>query len=592
MTLHPKHLGTVIGDTYVDAKTGISYPLWKPKTKRTKRLVAVCDAETDPFAHEATIEPFIWGFYDGERYLEFTDTREFVNFVKPQKLLLYAHNGGKFDWMFLLQFVNDSRVQIINGRWISMNLGNTELRDSLAIVPLSLKKFEGKKEIKHWKLAKENRKQHWQEIREYLHADCTTLYEVVTRSRALTGKRSTIASNAMAYCKKLGIDPGKTSNGFDERFRPFYFGGRVQFQFGTYDGGKIIDVRSAYPFAMCHDHATGTDFIDADSLRGLSREQIGRSFITLECFSNGAFPLRDETTHGLLFPIGYGEYKITGWEFLAAHDLRLLSDVRITSVRYTAATINFRPYVDEWFKLKRNSLKSSVDYIIAKIMLNSLYGKLSENPANYKDYIVAPAGQGVDWDNGWELAGSFPGHEIHCRDVLWRYQHDEHGNETEDWRGWRLYKNVATGASITGFTRAHWLRAAHAVGIDHVLYGDTDSLILDRYADLSRLDLSDNLGAWEVEEPCFKVAHIVRKKLYAVQLSTIDPETGKLGIKIASKGSRLKFSDFPPLMAGKEILWKSESPTYALDGSPSYLKRIIRAADAPRTRIRNRNQED
>ena len=39
--------------------------------RKDKRRIAVIDFETDPFLADRFPRPFAWGFYDGERYVEY-----------------------------------------------------------------------------------------------------------------------------------------------------------------------------------------------------------------------------------------------------------------------------------------------------------------------------------------------------------------------------------------------------------------------------------------------------------------------------------------------------------------------------------------
>lgn len=531
--------------------------------------IAACDCETDPFEHGFDIKPFLWGFYDDKNYLEFNNTDDFVDYVFNLNIILYAHNGGRFDFMFLLKYVKETRAQIINGRFVSLYLGDCELRDSFAIIPQALKDFGGKKEIEYWKLRQENRNKYDKEIREYLFHDCKSLFEVVSRYREQAGKMKTIASNAMTFARKLGIDPGKTNARFDEQFRKFYYGGRTEcFKPGTHENIKMIDIHSAYPFAMSHHHATGSDFIVQDNLQGLDHDQINRAFIRLECHSTGAFPRRGKAADGLQFPHAFDEYFVTGWEFNTALKLGLIHDIKFISVYHSPNTITFKKYVDYWYEYKRNHPKKIflVEYIIGKIMMNSLYGKLAQNPARYKDYKIVPAGTPIDSENGWTLENEYEAHEIHARESLWKWKY-EYGAE---WKSKPIYKNVATGASITGFTRAHLLNAMAIIGFDNVIYCDTDGIVCSQNADLSALPFNDDLGAWELEEECAPIGHFAGKKLYGIKLSN-----GK--DKIASKGARLEFKHLERIVSGETVTWKSPAPTFHIDGSFDYLVREIRS---------------
>jgi hypothetical protein len=69
--------------------------------------LAVIDAETDPFRYGRKPEAFAWGFYDGETYVDFwgaDSTLKLMNYIAAlrEPHVIYAHNGGKFDFFYLL----------------------------------------------------------------------------------------------------------------------------------------------------------------------------------------------------------------------------------------------------------------------------------------------------------------------------------------------------------------------------------------------------------------------------------------------------------------------------------------------------------
>ncbi|MDE2019666.1 MAG: hypothetical protein KGJ13_04975 [Patescibacteria group bacterium] len=554
------------------------------------KKIFTCDAETDPFLHGRVPKPFMWGLYDGKTFRRYDSTDDFIAGIIDLNCILYAHNGGKFDFIYLIPYIKQTRAQVINGRIVSMFLGRAELRDSYAIIPEPLRKIGAKKEIEYWKLEADERKNYDTEIEEYLKTDCVVLYDAVTRYRSIAGKHKTIASNALAFARKLGIDPGKTSHSFDREYRKFFFGGRCEcFRPGTHTNIHMLDIHSAYPFAMSHLHATGTRFYRRSDLKTLSHEQIQRSFIELLCFSKGAFPIRSERGE-LSFPHAEGVYNITGWEYLAAKEFDLIADEHILTVRYCEDTIDFKPYIDHWFAYKdKYSAKDKdgkpldpMNYTIGKIMQNSLYGKLAQDPTRYYDYRFAAPGTHLctatefrngkcitcgekDTEHGWNPYLDNPEIEIHRREALWQLKY-KYGIQ---WEGQKIYNNVATGASITGFTRAHLLRAAHAIGRKHIIYCDTDSLICDSNADISRVPISPNLGDWGYDGKGL-IGHFAGKKLYGIKL-----ESG--GTKIASKGSRLNFETLADIINGKTAVWKNDPPSFRIDGKAKFVHREIRA---------------
>ncbi len=572
-----------------------------------QKPIAACDCETDPFLNGRVPEPFIWGYYDKkEGFLTFDNTKDFVEFIKNKEITLYAHNGGKFDFMFLMQYLENTQAQIINGRIVSVQLGKAKLVDSFAAVPESLKKIK-KLDIEYWKMEEGHRDTYRKEIIHYLEGDCVYLYELMEQYRKAAGTHKTIASNALAHARKLGIDPGKTNHRFDENYRPFYFGGRTEcMQPGTHKNIQVFDIKSAYPFAMKHFHPTGNNFVWKSNLDGMTKEEIERSFIILECHAKGCFPIRVDGPGGLQFPHAFNKYHVTGWEYVAAKELGLVSDEKIISVRTTSETITFGDYVDYWFKYK-NSYKKDVDpinYTIGKIMMNSLYGKLAQNPARYHDYKIMELGSKLpcnrpkfdtnkndeknkkqkycvhcgfaEFEHGWTLYTEFQGKEFHRRESLWKYQY-RYGIE---WEGKTLYKNVATGASITGFTRAFLLRAMHAVGIDTVIYCDTDSIVCADGALSGNLPQDNAIGNWDHEIKNAPIGHFSGKKQYGIDLGNGKSCTCQTGDckrhKTASKGARLTFSDHEKLVKGDIIVYKSEAPSFSIANGIGFVQRSIR----------------
>lgn len=193
-------------------------------------------------------------------------------------------------------------------------------------------------------------------------------------------------------------------------------------------------------------------------------------------------------------------------------------------------------------------------------------------------------------DHGWllepqsdlhQIEGSlFKGLEFHQRPALWKYQY-RYGIE---WESKPLYKNVATGASITGYARASLLRGIHAVGPENVIYCDTDSLMVKRSVDLSMLDLSGRIGSWSVEIDNAPVGHFAGKKLYALDLANGKPCScndlmGCKRHKVVTKGGKLTFSGMKNLANDPQAIetYYSPAPSFSIARGTHYIVRNIRA---------------
>lgn len=575
------------------------------------KKITTCDCETDPFLHGRNPLPFIWGFYDGLDLITFDTTIEFVEYVKDKPIIIYAHNGGKFDFMYLLPYlVHDGvevKAQIINGRIVSMPLGKATLIDSFAAVPQSLGSIQ-KDTIEYWKLERENRTRYRAEIIDYMRGDCVYLYNLMVAYRQTAGTKKTIASNALAHAKKLGINPGTTNHRFDANYRPFYFGGRTQcFQRGTHKNIRVFDIKSSYPRAMMETHASGEYMRRVGSLEGMTRDEIQRCFLVIECDSAGAFPIRSNTAQGLDFPHRRDVFNVTGWEYVAAKELGLIENENILSVRAPEKVITFSDYVNHWYKYKEDhgakdksgKLIDPINYTIGKIMMNSLYGKMAQNPERYHDYKILPIGSPLpckkpildkknvckicnfhEYEHGWLLHTTYEGKEFHHRPSLWKYQY-RYGIE---WEAKPLYKNVATGASITGYARAALLRGIHALGAENVIYCDTDSLVVKANADCSMLQQGKKIGDWDIEIDNAPTGHFAGKKLYAIDLDngkacTCNDLMGCKRHKVVTKGGKLTFAGMKNIATDPSAIetYMSPAPSFSIARGTHFIVRNIRA---------------
>ena len=294
------------------------------------RQIWVADSETDPFELGVIPVPFIWGVYNGNGntiYREFTDTDDFVNYVAAKNVILYAHNGGKFDWHFIShRFEPDSDLLVINGRLARFSIGRCEFRDSFNLMPVALEQYQ-KQKFDYTKMLKANRAEHMDEIRIYLKSDCVNLWNMVDGFDSTYGRHITQASAAMHFWRyRLKNKVPRSDSAFYDEFKPFYYGGRVQcFESGDMQGDfKSIDINSAYPYAMLSAHPYSLEYKVKKGKPRKSVDKWGPMFFVIECNPRGCFPYRG-TNKNLYFPDD-GEvrrYFVTGWELIAAIDPQL-----------------------------------------------------------------------------------------------------------------------------------------------------------------------------------------------------------------------------------------------------------------------------
>lgn len=513
--------------------------------------IAVIDAETDPFAIGRTdIKPFIWGFYDGSQYQQFDDTSDLVEFLEDYDGIVYAHNGGKFDFHFMSAYFPEyAEIMVINGRIAKIQLGACELRDSWLILPMPLAAY--KKDDFDYTLMERGTRDIFanrQKIETYLKADCVYLFELVSRFVMEYGPNLTLAGTAMKVWKELSPVPvPETDVDFYDAFAPYYYGGRVQcFEQGIIDSTfNVYDINSAYPFAMMQQHPYSSNF---SRVAGYVPKA---DFYRLTCISRGAFPYRT-IDGGLSFPNvdEIREYTITGWEYSAAIETKTILDCTILESTTFCGHVEFSSYINKFFDLRMEATAKGDDggRLIYKLLMNSLYGKFAANPGNYKNYTIVTSEEAEEFISaGWEFGGMLGEWTLLQADLEPDQEH---------------YYNVATGASITGYVRAMLWRAIH--NSDRVIYCDTDSIAVVGEA---AVDCGKALGQWKDEGEYIR-AGIAGKKLYAFESASGEHKT-------ASKGVKLGFEEIMKVAKGGTVVYHPPAPTFSVRKPPTQTSRRV-----------------
>ena len=561
--------------------------------KRKSRLKSfwVLDAETDPFSRARNEkgeipQPFIWGAYHHatQEYVELPDAAAVAEFFADRDALVYAHNGGRFDYMYLRDHLNsDDPLLVISGRIAKCRIGNSEFRDSVNLLPVALDQFGGKKKIDYALMEPERRSDPnvMYEIKSYLRQDCITLAENLQSYFDEYGRSISQASASMKYwSKRFDKEIPRQSKSDFERYKPFYYGGRVQC---FVDGVKaekfsVVDINSAYPYAMKHRHIFSTQGVMRSHLPG--GDDLFRCLIKVRCTARAVFPWRDEDG-ALFFPDDEAgkrrrvrDYYVTGWEFLIALATDSISNIHIKEIHYFSETVTFDDYIAHFYN-KRLAAKSRGDKaqdIFCKLFMNSLYGKFGQDCDNHRDYVIASRDSVATW-----RAKGYREYKPWGKRILMRA--DKKELHEDDPR--RRYYNVATAASITGFVRAHLYRAAS--NCSGLIYCDTDSIAAK---DTSKLIQGDALGEWKKEIDCDRYA-IAGKKLYAMRDvfgNWKKDDAEKKGIfqgsdgwyKTACKGVDLTPDEIIRVAQGETIEYKPEVPTYSISREvPRYINRNV-----------------
>ncbi len=570
--------------------------------QKRKDCIAILDFETDPFDNKSktAVHPFAACLYRGpdfpvvviweEDFARFVDAVLSAIEALPDKHVIYAHNGGRFDFMFL---VHKLRGEVsFKGRGImSARIGSDgrhELRDSFHIIPEKLAGYK-KDDFDYSVLTKARRNQHRDIIIDYMTNDCRYLFDIVKAFINEFGLKLSIGQAAM-YELQQHYTVKKFSPGWDEYIRQYFFGGRVECLTGrTHVRGdfKLYDVNSMYPFVMAHcQHPIG-DFHDYDLRPGDPGEHT--VFIDLNCRNNGA--LIGKTDEGeTTSRIVEGNFLTTIHEFNAALRHGLISDVEINFCIDCRERSNFEQFVTPLYQrrqltkkilgdLRRAGEENSERYldvkkddIFLKLLLNNAYGKFAQNPRRFKEHYITDPDEKppIQWlASLWQL----PKEE---RDVylLPEFESETYWIWSKPSPGFR-FNNVGTAASITGAARAVLLDALQTAS--DPIYCDTDSIIC---RELNGVEIDkEKLGAWDIEEQ-FSEVIINGKKLYSCRFAKpkMLSDGQIIEYKIRSKGtSGLRWDDMVALYNGDTRKVTNFGPTLTRYGDQSYIVREIRA---------------
>lgn len=557
----------------------LSVPLPHSESQTKKRTLAVIDCETDPFKKGRIPQPFIWGFYDGENYEEFETQEQMLSWLRESEKYyrIYAHNGGKFDYHYLLDYMEpETRVMIINGRLSKFFIDDHEYRDSYNLFNFPLAAYK-KDDFDYSIMEPEERikPENKKKISKYLYKDCLYLYELVSDFIERYGIHLTQAGAAIKiWQKETGLKAPESSADYYDSMVQFYYGGRVQcFKKGIIKKEfQVIDITSAYPFAMLSNHPFSLEhtlyigrkaqsIIDKEP-EGLLSDKFSPAMFTINARSTGALPYRCPIEKKLIFPDDnlMRKFTVTGWEIQAGIRTNTLRSIRILNMRLWNETIDFQGYVNKFFKLKSDAKEAGdkLTQLFAKLFLNSLYGKFAADPRNYKSFTLGdPHNIEAMIEEGYQEGGFLGPWFLAKRDIPEEQQ--------------RFY-NVATAASITGFVRAYlWEAICKCEG---VLYCDTDSIAAHK---IGNIPFGVALGDWE-KEGDFDYGAIGGRKMYAFRKVSEKGDlkkNEKKGWKTASKGARLSPDQIIEVAKGKRIIYEPETPTFSVHHEPRFTNREI-----------------
>lgn len=334
------------------------------------------------------------GAFDGNQYFHFTRIDDFLDHImqtKYRNFRWFAHFGGRYDLNFIFNHLRartDCAVSFYcsGSMVVQMKIKRrgiiTKLCDSFRLLPASLAKLGEAFDVPHKKTAYDfQAMEYGRELIEYNEQDCRCLYECLDRFYAETGVQSeTFATHAMKIFRKEHLNQliWKPNPSVLEFIRPSYHGGRVEVFKSKHDNLTAYDVNSMYPYVM--QFPMPIEHI-GESTRLLD-DKFGFVNATVkipECY----IPTLPVRFGKLYFPMG----EITGtWtaDELREAEARGARIEKIHKAHYFHSEPIFHSYVQTLYELKKKATEPT--RTIAKLLLNSFYGKFGQNPTK-KVYI-------------------------------------------------------------------------------------------------------------------------------------------------------------------------------------------------------------
>lgn len=456
------------------------------------------------------------------------DIDSFIKWVSKENSIMFFHNlkfDGTFilDWLLKNDYTHTNDKSLGKGEFSSLisNMGSyysitvrwgngktTEFRDSYKKLPFGISRIA---EAWNLDIKKGDIDYHaprpigyrpTSEEMEYLYNDVLILCHALKTQLDTGMTKLTVGSDALTEYKSI---LGKRlfdkwfpvlPDSMDSEIRRAYRGGftyaDTRTQGKRVSGGRVYDVNSLYPSVMYNDLLPyGEPLYMAGYVEPTERHPLAIQSVT--------FTAKLKKNHIPCIQVkGSSHFVNTEYQtnikepvtlMCTSVDLALWEDHYDMDIHsynggwlFMGAVGMFEEYIDKWMEVKTKEKGALRE--LAKLFLNSLYGKFATNPNITSKYPI------LEDDRVKLVLG-----EEELRDPVY----------------------TAMGVFITAYARDITIRAAQT-HYDSFLYADTDSLHLSLDHDPDTLDIDpDKLGAWKKEYE-FDDAIFLRAKQYAEHL--------------------------------------------------------------------------
>lgn len=472
-------------------------------------------------------------FFSGPNMLE-----KFFEFLRcyPKPVIHYAH-FAQYDWRYILDYIEKNEIKCALSMRTERDIYQIKIlgekssediimRDSFALWPGTLKGLAESfcPDLPKLEIDIENYNPNNPDHREYAMRDIEILIvglkrlDLMLREYMGVGVAATTASTAMkSWQNSLRSDEiynGSRNGEIEDFIRSAYYGGIV---FLTTTrlivNCETFDINSSYPYVM-------STMLMPDGVPVRSTRWNSAHFGIYKCVvrapDNLVIPILPSRNKNGSMRWLSGEFETicTNVEliFAAKHGYEI---IEITEgILFPLKVSPFSPFVEKCKSLRKEH-KGQPPEQIAKLMQNSLYGKFGSrrertelfHPENQQDELGAFPFNGSEY---W-----FTRTQPNDEDMLVKPE-------------WAVF--------ITAFARLRLLETAYSVGIENIVYGDTDSLtVLAGNAD--KIDVGEDYGQFKLEK-CWQSFRAIAPKVYVGILDNGEMKGRAKGMPKKSMGNQ------------------------------------------------------
>lgn len=456
---------------------------------------------------------------------------------KPEKV--WAHNGGKFDWLIVLEYAKSlllpMKASVKAGRIVfaEIDFGDyrCKLYDSYAVAQASLKKcakafeLESAKHLQDEDYKIDALKWGKQKRCDGALADVRCTYELIQKLQQQFEEwggelKATFSSSALSVLKKYVGGLPRISEKANTFARESYFGGRVEvFRHKPEFMLAEWDINSSYPNAMTQ--ALPWKVSKKPTWLGIVQATVT---VNPKC-ELPVLPFRPESK-GVYFPVGTWQGVFTLHELEYAAKVGALSKHTIgEAVYYETAPQKVSEYIETLYESKRTAKGAFREF--CKLSLNGSYGKFGQAPE-----VESLIHFATDDDADEAIAKYPPG-------ALQRIHPFENWHSLKETK-WAAHTNYALASYVTSYARTHLHKLM--LGAEKLCYVDTDSIHASANSTYST---GAELGQLKLEKEGIKRAHYYAPKIYEFHTDTES--------HYACKGFPVDGDTFAKTVAGESI---------------------------------------